>query len=152
MLAINASEVRKDWSSVLDSVIRTRPAFTKRTRDYMVLCSVDMVQQLVKDTPISATMYAEEDGSITLSLDGVDIAVCEPDLPSAKRALVHDLVEYAEEYDLYSRSPNRKDYLPLVMKALTAKSERLAAFCSPQCRYDIGLNFLFANDSSTPIC
>lgn len=128
MLAISASNVRKDWSRVMDSVIRTRPAFIKRTRDRMVLCSVDTVQQLVKDTPISATKYVEEDGSITLSLDDVDIAVCEPDFASAKRALVHDLVEYAEEYyaeyDLYSRSPNRKNHLPLVMKVLTAKSEK----------------------------
>lgn len=128
MFAISASDVRKDWSRVIDSVIRERPAFIKRTRDNVVLCSVDTVQQLVRDTPIVATQYVEDDGSVTLSMDDIDIAVCETDLSAAKRALVRELVEYAEEYyteyELYSRSPNRKNHLPLVMKVLTAKSKK----------------------------
>ena len=41
MFALSASDVRKDWSRVIDSVIHIRPAFIKRTRDHMVLCSND---------------------------------------------------------------------------------------------------------------
>ena len=33
MMTINATEVRKEWSSVVDGVIRERPILIKRTRD-----------------------------------------------------------------------------------------------------------------------
>ena len=36
MLATSATEVRKEWSSVLDSVVRDKPQFIKRTRDVAV--------------------------------------------------------------------------------------------------------------------
>ena len=127
MFALSASDVRKEWSRVIDSVLHVRPAFIKRTRDYLVLCSNDTVRQLVRGTTIKAHVFTEEDGSVTLSMDEVDIAVNGTNLQEAKRELVDDLMDYAEEYyknfELYSRAPNRKNHLSLVMKALTASSK-----------------------------
>lgn len=126
MLSVNSSDVRKDWSSVVDSAIRRKPVFIKRTRDRLMLCSTETVSQLVSDVKISATQFTESDGSVTLSADALDIVSHGEDLASAKSALVKDIMEYAEEYygeyELYSRAPNRKNHLPYVIKALAAKS------------------------------
>lgn len=126
MLTLSSSEVRRDWSRVLDAVIREKPVFIKRTRDYMMLCSTDMVSQLVCGVRIVADQFNEADGSVTLSAADLDIVSNGPDLPSAKAALASDIMEYAEEYyhefELYSRAPNRKSHLPYVIKALTARS------------------------------
>ena len=75
MFALSASDVRKDWSRVIDSVIHVRPAFIKRTRDNMVLCSNETVRQLVRTTPIAANSFIEDDGSVTLSMVDVDLVV-----------------------------------------------------------------------------
>lgn len=126
MLTMNASDVRKDWSKVLDSVIRRRPAFIKRTRDHMVLSSTELISNLVSDVKFNARRYDESDGSVTLSLEAMDIVSNGEDLEAAKKALVSDIVEYAEEYynefERYSHAPNRKNHLPYVMKALTAET------------------------------
>ena len=93
----------------------------------MVLCSNETVRQLVRTTPIAANSFIEDDGSVTLSMVDVDLVVNADTIEAAKSELINDLVEYAEEYyqnfELYSRSSNRKDPLPLVMKVLTAASK-----------------------------
>ena len=48
MLTMNATDVRKNWSEVADTVIRTRPQFIKRTRDYMMLSNCELVEALLE--------------------------------------------------------------------------------------------------------
>lgn len=128
MITISSSDVRKDWSSVMDSVIRKKPAFIRRTRDYMMLCSVDTISQLVADVNYTAKQFQENDGSVTLSLTTMDIVSHGKDLQSAKEALARDIIEYAEDYysdfEMYSKAPNRRLHLPYVIKALTANSPK----------------------------
>lgn len=128
MVAMSSSDVRKDWSSVLDCVVRRKPVFIKRTRDNMMLCSTETMAQVVRGVNIIADEYIESDGSITLSSAVLDIVSHGDDLASAKAALAADIIEYAEEYyhnyELYSRAPNRRDHLPYVIKALIAKSPK----------------------------
>lgn len=138
MLAICSSDVRKSWSGIMDSVIRKKPAFIRRTRDYMMLSSIETIAALVENTKYIADEYHEEDGSVTLSLRDLDIVSNGPDIAAAKKALVEDIMEYAEEYyaeyELYSTAPNRKSHLPFVMKALTAKNPdelEAAVLCQP---------------------
>lgn len=126
MLAINSSEARKDWSQVMDTVVRRGPVLLRRNRDYMMLCSEETISQIVADVTIVADQFVEEDGSVTLSARHLDLCAHAADLRQAKAALVRELMEYAEEYfqefQLYSQAPNRKGHLPYVMKALSAKS------------------------------
>lgn len=128
MLTMSATEVRKDWSRVLDSVTRRRPAFIKRTHDNVVLASTESLSAMLSDVRYEATVFREDDGSITLSLDALDLVVNENSLESAKKSLVNDIEEYAEEYyanyESYSISPNRRAHLPYVMKALIADSSK----------------------------
>lgn len=48
MLATSATEVRKEWSSVLDSVVRDKPQFIKRTRDKMWLSNLDIMNDILE--------------------------------------------------------------------------------------------------------
>ena len=114
MLTMSATEVRKDWSRVLDSVTRRRPAFIKRTHDNVVLASTESLSAMLSYVRYETTIFQEDDGSITLE--------------SAKKSLANDIEEYAEEYyanyERYSVSPNRRAHLPYVMKALIADSPK----------------------------
>ena len=128
MLTMSATEVRKDWSRVLDSVTRRRPAFIKRTHDSVVLASTESLSAMLSYVRYETTIFQEDDGSITLSLDALDLVVNEKSLESAKKSLANDIEEYAEEYyanyESYSVSPNRRAHLPYVMKALIADSPK----------------------------
>ena len=126
MLTMNSADVRREWSGVMDTVVRRKPVFVKRTRDVMMLADTELIARLVSGLRYTADRYVEEDGAVTLSLRDMDIAVSAPDEAAARRALAADILEYAEEYyqnfELYSRAPNRAAHLPWVIKALTARS------------------------------
>ena len=126
MLTIPSSDVRKEWSSVMDTVIREKPVFIKRTRDHMMLSDTGTIWQLISGVKFIADMYREDDGSVTLSARDMDIAVNGADEAAARKALVRDITEYAEEYyqdfERYSAAPNRQGHLPYVIKALVARS------------------------------
>ena len=117
-----ATEVRKNWSEFVDSAERVRPGFIQKTRDRYTLISDEMMLSLLSMSEFTAQEYAEDDGSVTLSLNEIDLAANAPNLPEARVALGNDILEYAEEYysdfQRYSHSPNRSGHFPYVMKAL----------------------------------
>ena len=117
-----ATMVRKDWSSVCDSVVREKPHFIKRTHDEMVLSSYATMLQILKNYNYTAESCKEKDGSVTLSLREMDLVVNGETIELAKREMGSAILEYAEEYyenfAMYSQAPNRKDHVPYVMKAL----------------------------------
>ena len=47
MLTINATDARKNWSEVSESVIREKPKFIKKTRDYMMLSNTEFIKLLL---------------------------------------------------------------------------------------------------------
>ena len=125
MVTMNATDVRKEWSTVIDDVIREHPVFIKRTRDKMVLSSVETIAALLDGYRLTATRLKEEDGSVTLSLNEIDLIENAPDEAGARRLLAASIMEYAteyyENYALYSNAPNRKAHIPYVLKALLSE-------------------------------
>ena len=103
MYAVNATDVRNHWSEVIDSVIREKPTFIKRTRDCVVLTN-------------------EDDGSITLSLCEIDLAANAPTEDEAKLLLAKDILDYANDYysefSYWSSAPNRRSHIPYVLRAI----------------------------------
>ena len=122
MTPMLATEVRKQWSSVCDDVIRKSPIFIKRTRDNMVLANIDTFIYILDIYRFTAKKYVEDDGSITLSLDQIDLAENGENEEIARQLLGESILEYADEYydeyELYHSAPNRRDHLPYVLKAL----------------------------------
>ena len=122
MFTLNATNVRKEWSSVVDSVIREKPKFIKRTHDYMFLSDFTVLENLLKAYTFSATAYTESDSSVTLSLQEIDLAENGKDLADTKLKLAGSILNYAEDFyhdfEFWSSAPNRKGHIPYVIKAL----------------------------------
>lgn len=122
MLMEQATTVRKEWSAVCDSVIHEKPKFIKRTRDKMWFSNLEIISELLEVYHFSATKYIEDDGSITLSLNEIDLLENGKDEQEACLNMGNAILEYAldyyNEYEMYSRSPNRKKHIPYIFKAL----------------------------------
>jgi len=121
MQAIKATTARNEWSSVVESVIREKPAFIKRTRDYLFLSDIAVMENILSAYSFHAESFIEDDGSITLSLDEIDLSENGSDMPDAISKLAGSVLEYSKDYyeDFsYWSKGSRKLHVPYVFKAL----------------------------------
>ena len=121
MKAINATQVRSDWSAVVDSVVREKPILFKRTRDILFLTDIELLGELLSAYTFNASVFTETDGTVTISLDEIDLVENGTDEADALDKLSRAILEYSEEYyadyTYWSRG-NRKAHKPYVFKAL----------------------------------
>ena len=119
---LNATDVRKEFGSFIDTVVREKPQMVKRNRDYFISFSLQQARLLLKDYHFKAQFTPEKDGSITATLTDFDFVVNAKDSEAALKALAEELVEYAKEYyddfQLYFYSLNRQSHFPYVMAVL----------------------------------
>ncbi|MDE7416173.1 MAG: hypothetical protein K2N44_07695 [Lachnospiraceae bacterium] len=122
MLMEQATAVRKEWSAVCDSVIHNKPKFISRIRDKMWFSNLETMSEILEIYQFTADRYIEEDGSVTLSLNEIDLVENGKDEGEARLNLGKSILEYSidyyNEYELYSHSPNRKKHIPYIFKAL----------------------------------
>jgi uncharacterized protein YbcC (UPF0753/DUF2309 family) len=124
---INATDVRRDWSSFIDNVVRFKPSLVKRNRDYLAAISLEHLEVLL--TPYRLTLEYEEeaDGSFSGSLKELDILANAASLDTLKTAITKEMIEYAQEYmdefNKYYDAPNRKPHFPYIMRVLIQKDE-----------------------------
>ena len=122
MFTLNATDVRKEWSTVIDNTIREKPQFIRRTRDYMMLADIDFLIMLLEPYKFTANRFKEKDGSITLELNEIDLVINAENEEAAKLKLAEEILEYAEdfynEFNVWSLAPNRKSHVPYVFKVL----------------------------------
>ena len=95
--AVNATEVRKNWSRFCDETSRVRPGFITRTHDTFVMTDTDMMKDLLSGITFKSTEYIEDDGSVTLALNDMDLVDNAPTLEEAKQAMAEDILDYARE-------------------------------------------------------
>ena len=116
MLMEQATNVRKEWSAVCDSVVHEKPKFIKRTRDKLWFSNLDTMTEILSAYKFTAEKYIEDDGSITLSLNEIDLVENGENEQEARLALGKAILEYSsdyyEDYAFYSKSPNRKGHIP----------------------------------------
>ena len=121
MVVINSTKVRSEWSSVVESVVREKPVLFKRTRDVVFLTNVDLLIELLEAYTFHAVLFYEKNGSVTISLDEIDLIENGIDEQDAKNKLAKSILEYSEDYyndfDYWSRG-NRKTHKPYIFKAL----------------------------------
>lgn len=122
---MQATNVRKNFSSVVDTAVREKPVMFKRNRDHLMLLSNSQVLSLLQEYNLRAKYVAEEDQTITAILDGFDLVVNAADQEQAKTKLAGELVDYAKEYfeqfPLYYNSLNRKEHFPYILRVLLAE-------------------------------
>jgi len=134
---VSATEVRKEWSVYFDKAIRERPIFIKRTRDNAVLSDVNFINELLSGYRYECAKHLEEDGTVTLSMELMDIAENADTEERAKSKIAQSILDYAgdfySEYEMWSKSPNRKKHIPYVFKALLLNdSSKIEGFISVQ--------------------
>ncbi len=122
MLMEQATTVRKEWSAVCDSVIHEKPKFIKRLRDKMWFSNLETISAFLEAYHFTAMRYIEDDGSVTISLNEIDLIENGIDEREARlnmgRAILDYALDYYNEYELYSHSLNRKKHIPYIFKAL----------------------------------
>jgi len=122
MIILNATDVRKEWVSFIDSVIREKPKIIKRSRDYVFTSSVDMLIEILKIYTFTAEVYKEDDGTITMSLNEIDLVVNADNEKEALEKLAVELIEYARDYyndfQYWFSATNRKSHLPYVLHVM----------------------------------
>ena len=122
MLMEQATTVRKEWSSFCDGVIHDKPIFIKRTRDKMWFSNLETMSEILKAYVFTASKFVEEDGSVTLSLNEIDLIENGESEQAARLSLANAILEYSTEYymnyEMYSHAPNRKGHVPYIFKAL----------------------------------
>jgi hypothetical protein len=137
MLTMNATDVRKDWSEVVDKVVREKPQFIKRTRDYLLLSDLNFMQSLLDAYHFTAQKAVEDDGSVTLSLNELDLVENGKTEAEAKENLAESILQYAEnfynDFHYWSTAPNRTAHIPYVFKALIlGDAEKIGALITCQ--------------------
>ena len=124
---LKSTDVRKDWSKFIDEVKWVRPAFVKRNRDIIAVLSIELLEFILKDYKLTATVQQEEDGSYTGIFNEIDLMANSKDMETLEVELAKELLEYSEEYinefRLYYNSPNRKNHFPYVYKTLLASND-----------------------------
>lgn len=122
MLFQNATDVRKDWGRAIDTVVRVKPLFVKRARDYVCMINKDDIELILSNIAFSANEFIEDDGSVTLSLNEIDIVSHGKDHDEALDNLAADLEEYAQDYysdfEYWFSGLNRKSHYPYIMRVL----------------------------------
>lgn len=123
----SATDVRAYFSQTLDHAVYHRPQFIQRTHSRVVMLGTDMLVSVLPDSVIHLQFLPEENRSIIAVCDEIeDVIGTGKTVSEAEQSFIEALQEYAEEYyqeyDLYSRAPNRKAHLPLILRVLAADS------------------------------
>ncbi len=122
MLMEQATEVRKQWSAVCDSVVHVKPKFIKRTRDKMWFSNLDTMADILSVYEFTAEKYVEDDGSVTISLNEIDLiengTTEREERTKIGKAVLEYAVDYYNDYEIYSVAPNRKSHIPYIFRAL----------------------------------
>lgn len=126
---INASEVRKNWSTTIDSVVHNRPAFINRTHDYVALLDSQLLAEVLRDYKYRVTLEKEEDGSITGYVNDLQLVENAPTKEECLKAVAEGMKDYAidyySEFNYWSKAPNRVAHIPYVLKILVSSDEMI---------------------------
>ena len=123
------TEARNQFSTLYDSVFNSfSPAIIKRKQtEQVALLRVDLLKMILNDYKLNPEIIHEEDSSITLALDSLEIYTNNSTIDLAAKDLVEDLKIYAQDYmersQLFLHAPNRKSHFPYVLKILLCDND-----------------------------
>ncbi|MBN1622739.1 MAG: hypothetical protein JXN10_07440 [Clostridia bacterium] len=125
---MKSSDVRKNWSLVINTVIRSKPILIKRNQDIVSMMSLEQLNLLLKKFSITMKIWRESDGSVSGLIEELDLLENRKTEQLLKKALYDELIEYCNEYmnefQLYFHSKDRNRHFPYVQKVL-ANENRL---------------------------
>ena len=87
-----------------------------------MLTDVRFLLTMLSAYQFTATIYKEEDNTVTISLNEIDLVENAETEELAKQQLAESIIEYAEDYyndfAYWSSASNRAEHIPYVIKAL----------------------------------
>jgi len=125
----NLTEARKEFSSLYDQVFNMyQPAIIKRKKsEEVMVLRVDQQKMLLANYSLKPEIIKEDDNSITLALDHLELFSNGSNLDEAVNDLINDLKIYASDYiqrsQLFLNAPNRKAHFPFILRVLLCESD-----------------------------
>lgn len=127
---INFTNARKTFTDIYDSVWhRHLPVIINRHQnEEVLLLRRELQQEILKAYSLKPEILPEEDGSVTVALNELEIAVNGPNVDEAINELVRELKVYAQDYldrlQLFLNAPNRKGHFPYILRVLLCDSDQ----------------------------
>ena len=126
---MNASEVRKNWSVTIDSVVHEKPAFISRTHDNVAMIDESLLAKLLTNYKLNVLIEQEDDGSYTAYSEELQLVENDVDRSSCIDKLIDAMKDYAldyyNEFGYWSKAPNRATHVPYVIKLLISDKKSI---------------------------
>lgn len=130
MLAeIKFTEARNDFSNLYNEVYNgLKPIIIRRKQaEQVLLIRTDLQKELLEEYRLKPKKLSENDGSITLALDEIELYVNADTVEDAVRELIQDLKIYAQDYiqrpQLFLNAPNRRSHFPYILRVLLCDND-----------------------------
>jgi len=123
------TEARNGLSALYDRVFNHyQPVIIRRGRaEEVLMLRTDLQRLLLEKYRLKPEVIQEEDGSVTLALDELELYSNGRTIEEAAWALVQDLKFYAQDYversHLFINAPNRRAHFPYVLRVLLCESD-----------------------------
>lgn len=128
-LCRNASDVRKNWSMTIDSVVHERPAFITRTHDNIAMLNEVTLTELLRNYKFNIIIDKESDGSVTGFLEELQLVENAEDTTACIDKMIAAMRDYAmdyyNEFSYWSKAPNRSQHIPYVVKILISSDDMI---------------------------
>lgn len=125
----SASDVRKNWSMTIDSVVHNRPAFINRTHDHVAMLDAKLLLEAFQEYHYHVTLESEDDGSLTGYVEELALVENAPTKEECLSQVVAAMKDYALDYyadfHYWSKAPNRAAHIPYVLKLLVSDDEMI---------------------------
>ena len=119
---LQVTTARNSFKELYDGVFhRYLPAVvTRKQTEEVLLMRRDLQQHILEAYTLKPENLAEDDGSITLALNELELFVNANSLSEAIDELVLEIKTYSEDYrdriELFLNAPNRKGHFPYVLR------------------------------------
>lgn len=123
------TDARKEFTSMYNEVFNSyKPMIIKRKQaEEVLLLRTDLQKMLLSKFTLKPEILHEEDGSVTLALDILEMYVNNETLEKARIDLIQDLKNYAQDYidrsQLFLNAPNRRSHFPYVLRILLCDND-----------------------------
>lgn len=124
------TEARSKFTTIVDHVQSLSPQVIRRrkkTETDVLLITTELQKQLLSHLSFLPEVLMEEDGSVTLAFDTLELYANQPTVEAAYEDLADDLIGYAQDYMenrvLNLNSSNRNHHFPYVMRILLCVSK-----------------------------
>jgi len=123
------TEARGDFSTLYSRVFNLyRPVIIKRRQaEEVLVLRADLQRLLLEKYRLKPEVIREEDGSVTLALDELELYANGRTVEEAAQELVQDLKFYAQDYlersQLFINAPNRRAHFPYILRVLLCGSD-----------------------------